>query len=105
MIAFRVYVSNAAYKDICETVTYIANELLEPHTANRLLDTLQDAINSLSENPHRHKLVDRADVFDHPIRMFTVENYIIFYLINENEKSVDILRVLYGRRDWTYLFR
>ena len=61
------------------------------------------AISSLSEIPHRHMLVDRVEVCDYPIRMFTVENYIVFYLINENEKSVNIARVLYGRRDWTYL--
>ena len=104
MIPYKVYISDAAYKDINDTVTYIANELLEPNIANKLMDTLLDAINSLSEIPHRHMLVDRADVCDYPIRMFSVENYIIFYLINENEKSVDIARVLYGRRDWNYLF-
>jgi toxin ParE1/3/4 len=78
MNAFRVYVSDAANKDMHETVTYIAKELLEPYIANRLLDTLHDAISSLSEIPHRHKLVDRAEVFDRPVRVFTVENYLVF---------------------------
>ncbi len=104
MIVFRIYVSDAAYEDILETVTYIANELLEPYVANRLLDTLHDAIKSLSEIPHRHRLVDRADVFDRPVRVLAVENYLVFYIICEAENRVDIIRVLYGRRDWTYLF-
>jgi len=103
MISYSVYISDAAYKDINQIVSYIADELLEPKIANNLLDALLNAISSLSEIPHRHMLVDRVEVCDYPIRMFTVENYIIFYLINENEKSVNIARVLYGRRDWTYL--
>ena len=103
MISYSVYISDAAYNDINQIVSYIANELLEPQTANKLLDALLKAINSLSEIPHRHMLVDRVEISDYPIRMFTVENYIVFYLINENESSVNIARVLYGRRDWTYL--
>ena len=33
MSPYKVYISDAAYKDIAETVTYIADELLEPNTA------------------------------------------------------------------------
>jgi toxin ParE1/3/4 len=103
MISYSVYISDAAYKDIYQIVSYITDELLEPQIANNLLDVLLNAISSLSEIPHRHMLVDRVKVCDYPIRTFTVESYIIFYIINENEKSVDIARVLYKRRDWTYL--
>jgi plasmid stabilization system protein ParE len=29
-----------------------------------------------------------------------VKNYMMFYTINEDEKTVDVIRFLYGRRDW-----
>ena len=40
MISYQIYISDAAYKDIHDTVAYIANELLEPNTANKLMDIL-----------------------------------------------------------------
>jgi plasmid stabilization system protein ParE len=29
-----------------------------------------------------------------------VKNYMMFYTINEDEKTVDVISFLYGRRDW-----
>ena len=33
-------------------------------------------------------------------RPLYVENYIVFYVVVEESKRVDILRVLYARRNW-----
>lgn len=49
MISYKAYISDAAYKDIDDIVAYTANELLEPIIANKLMDTLLDAINNSSE--------------------------------------------------------
>ena len=34
------------------------------------------------------------------IRRLLVDNYIIFFTINEFDKVVTIVRILYSRRDW-----
>lgn len=39
MISYQIYISDAAYNDINDTVIYIANELLEPNIANELMNT------------------------------------------------------------------
>ena len=36
-------------------------------------------------------------------RVLPVKNYLIFYKVNEAEKCVDIIRILYNRRDWINL--
>lgn len=32
-----------------------------------------------------------------------VDNYIVFYIVNEESKTVTIIRILYGRRNWINL--
>ena len=34
------------------------------------------------------------------IRVTSVGNYLIFYVVNHEDRRVDIARVLYGKRDW-----
>jgi plasmid stabilization system protein ParE len=29
--------------------------------------------------------------------------YLIFYIVSEKDKTVNIVRILYGRRDWIHL--
>ena len=31
---------------------------------------------------------------------YNVENYMIFYIVNEKEKNVSVVRVLSGRHEW-----
>ena len=33
-------------------------------------------------------------------RFFTVRNYLVFYIVRKERKTVVIERFLYGRRDW-----
>ena len=104
MKTYQVFITDTAFNDMNDIINYIANELFEPHVAEKLLGTFQDAINSLSDVPHRHKIVELAEIMNKTIRMFPIENYIIFYAINEKVGCVDIVRVLYGRRNWKFLF-
>jgi plasmid stabilization system protein ParE len=34
------------------------------------------------------------------IKYVMIRNYMMFYTINEDRKAVDVIRFLYGRRDW-----
>lgn len=36
-------------------------------------------------------------------RKTMVDNYIIFYTVSEKDKTVAVVRILYGRRDWIHL--
>lgn len=35
------------------------------------------------------------------IRIIKVNNYIVFYRLEEKNKIVEIVRIMYGRRNWT----
>ncbi|RAV15535.1 type II toxin-antitoxin system RelE/ParE family toxin [Paenibacillus contaminans] len=37
------------------------------------------------------------------IRGLLVDSYIVFYTVSEKEKTVTIIRILYGKRNWNSL--
>ena len=49
--------------------------------------------------PLRHNLYEEEPLHSMGIRFFPVENYLVFYLPNETEGIVNIVRIMYGGRD------
>jgi len=50
---YRVKLMSRALRDLDNIYTYIARNLLEPGTAEKLIDTLEEEILSLESMPHR----------------------------------------------------
>ncbi|MDR2728667.1 MAG: type II toxin-antitoxin system RelE/ParE family toxin [Chitinispirillales bacterium] len=94
-----------AKQDISEIVRYIGKELCNPATAENLAEKIITAIQSLTIFPYR------CPVYQPPLkkkmryeyRKLLVENYTVFYRIDEEKKIVRIMRVIYGRRDHSRL--
>jgi len=100
-----IKITESAENDLLNAARYIAIELKNRMAANRLLDDIDGAINSLKEMPERHALVVDDVLAGLGIRFFPVRNYLIFYVIREETKTVVIERFLYGRRDWVTILR
>ncbi|SFD89616.1 Plasmid stabilization system protein ParE [Sharpea azabuensis] len=97
--SYNVEYSEEAYEDLREIYDYVANELLVPKTAENLLKNIRTAIRSLSNMPFRHTLVDWEPWYSMKIRQFPVENFIVYYLVEENKRMVSIVRIFYNGRD------
>ena len=50
-------------------------------------------------NELRHHLYEEEPWHSMGIRFFPVDNYLVFYLPNETEEIVNIVRIMYGGRD------
>lgn len=100
MGTYSVHISELAESDLKEIGRYIAEELLEPTIALKLVDKVGDAALSLEEMPQRNALVADERLSTSGIRKLLVDNYFIFYVISEEKKTVIVIRILYGRRDW-----
>ena len=50
--------------------------------------------------PERYAVISEEPYTSMGLRKINVENYLIFYIVNEKEKTVSIVRVLYSRREW-----
>lgn len=54
----------------------------------------------MSLMPERASVVIGKELNDYKIRLVLVGNYDIFYCIDEEDRKVNILRVMYDRMNW-----
>lgn len=96
---YIVKLSTQANEDIKEIYEYIANILCEKEIASNTVSLFEKNILSLSEMPGRCRIYESEPWQSRGVHVMSVKNYLIFYVINEEEKTVNILRILYGSRD------
>lgn len=103
MKAYTVLIAEKAKNDMYEITRYISEDLLNAIAALRVLQKFEDVIAGLSTMPERHEKVRDEWAQSRQIRKLMVDNYIIFYTIDESEVKVNVIRILYMRRDWINL--
>jgi len=103
MDKYSVNITLTAQKDINDTIAYIRDELKNPSSAAKLKDKLKEYIFSLAKFPYRHELAKDKAIAQKGIRKILVDDYIVFYIIEEQEHQVTVIRMLYNRRDWESL--
>lgn len=100
MKMYQVYLSQPAMQDLQSIKYYIGKELKEPAIASNLIKKIQDVVMGLDQLPTRHALVADERLARNGIRQIPVKNYIVFYIVNEADSAVTVVRILYGQRNW-----
>lgn len=88
-----------ALGDLREIYSYIANELLVLETATAQLRRIRNGVRSLYFMPTRYALVELEPWHSMKMHQFPVDNFIVYYLVDEKKKAVTIARVFYRSRD------
>ena len=97
---YRVKISDLAKQDIRETMGYIRDELLNPIAVENTTLAILDGISKLENIPARVPLIRDERLAKMGIRGLNIKNYTAFFRIKEESKIIDVVRVLYSRRDW-----
>ena len=100
---YSIDISELAKQDITDIASYIRNDLQEPFIAENTANAILDAISTLDDMPARVPLVNDQRLAKQQVRGLQIKNYTVFFRINEASSIVDIIRVLYSRRDWQAL--
>ena len=100
MGVYKVSLAKPAENDLRDIARYISAQLNAPTTALGMMQTIKVAIAKLQSTALHHPLVRDDRLADLGYRPLIIKNYIAFYVVNENEKTVCVDRILYGRRDW-----
>ena len=93
-----VYTAQAR-QDLRDIYEYIALELLAPENAAGQTQRIMKMIRSLEEMPMRYQLYGEEAWLSRGIRFLPVDNYLIVYLPEEPQNTVNIIRIMYGGRD------
>lgn len=96
---YEVKLTAQAIEQIQEIVQYISHILLVPEAARKWADTLQSEIAKLDSMPTRYPLIEEAPWHTKGIHKMPFKNFLVYYLIDEDKKTIWITAVIYGRRD------
>lgn len=99
-MSYAIHISHAAEQDISAAVDYIAIRLQNPQASRRLGANVLASIDSLESFPSRFPVVDDPLLAPHQLHLLPVQNYLLFYQIDNTTQTVHILRFLYGPSDW-----
>lgn len=89
-----------AQDDLDEIYIYISSKLFTEIAAEKLLDNIENSIMRLAQFPFSCGFVVDEPLKRRGYRKLIVDNYIVFYLVNEEEKQVIIMRILYGASNY-----
>ena len=97
---YKINLSIKAKDDLKSIVLYIKNNLNEPAIANKYAKIIREEIQTLGYSPQKFAVIDDNSVKDLNLRKLIIKNYIAFYRVNEENKVVNVERILYGASNW-----
>lgn len=92
-----------AKKDMVDIAKYISKELCNPTAAENLAIKLIESAETLTSFPYKNALHRMIKPLKYEYRKLIVDNYIMFYFIDEEHKKIIIARVIYARRNYEKL--
>ena len=80
-------------------VHYISHDLVALGAADHLLSDLKEAIMKLAFLPKSHSLIEEEPWRSEGVRKIIVKNFFIYYWVDDKNSRVQIIAVIYSRRD------
>ena len=99
MDEYSIRITRQARDHLREIRRYIEHELLAPIAAKNTIAAIKAEIESLGHVPSRIHLTPDQPWHDQGVRRVCVKNYYIYFWIDEENKKVQIIAVIYVRRD------
>ena len=96
---YKVIIFDEAEMHLKQISDYISNELQAPQAAENVLDDLGRAIDSLCFMPERIPLSRNRFLRAHGLHCMVVRKYLIYFQIDETARQVNVIAVIYGKRD------
>ena len=96
---YKVVYLPVARQQLMDAALYIATELSAPDAAESLLQDVDERVKSLRELPYRHAVYPALYAMKHEIRFIPIKRYLLFYVVKEEEKTVEIWRFLHQQQN------
>lgn len=103
MTEYSLVITAPALEDLNDIRSYIADRLNNPSAASEFSDKIFHYAESLILFPKRNRVRKKIEKGRKilGIRYMPVDNFIIIYCVDDSKHTVNILRVMYGRRNLT----
>lgn len=96
MTEYGVFYSPAALDDLQTIYAYIASHLCNHIAASAQVARICKEIRDLSYFPLRYERVGWEPWQSMNVRKFPIDNFVVYYTVNEADKEATVLRIFYG---------
>ena len=96
---YKIEYLEIAKNDIDDIIHYISYNLKNKKAASELIESFINEINGITIFPYGNSKYKPTKTLKYSYRKARVKNYLIFYTINENEKTITIARIIYKKRN------
>ena len=96
---YTVIYSPQALLDLKEIYAYIALSLHAAATAKSYVNRIRSEIRSLDTMPERYAAIDWEPWRSMGMHKVPVKSFVVFYVVNKEDFTVTIFRILYGGMD------
>lgn len=97
---YKIVFTNDSIIEMDNIYNYISKNLKSFNSAKKLMKKIDNAIEHLKYMPKIHRIIKRSLNPKFEYRKIVINNYIIIYLVSENEKKVYIMHIYYCRSNY-----
>ena len=102
-MAYKLTVSKEAHNDIDEITGYIVRELSNTQAAISFLYDIESSYRYIVKNPYMYGLCADERLQKEGYHKIPIKNYLVIYRVDEAQRQVFIVRVIYSSRDYEKL--
>ena len=99
MRQYRIYITEQAEGHLCSIKNYYIQQLNSPEMAINTLNLIRSGIKKLEFMPNRIKRIDETTWRELGYRKLKINNYYIYYWINDKKSEVHVIAVIYTKMD------
>ena len=96
---YKINYSDESVKDLFGIYDYIAIRENEKANALKLINSITNVVKSLDVFPLRYPVVSFSPWKERSIRYLPIKNCVVFYYVNENKFTVNIIRIFSSKKD------
>ncbi len=100
---YKIIRTDKAEEQLRRIIFYIADDSSDVNTALKYLDKIEATINRLQEFPESGSIPRYSILKKQGYRVVIVERHLVFYKINDTDKTVIIYAIVDGRREYLNL--
>ena len=97
---YKLKFTRIANDDLEQIYNYISNNLSAEMAVSNLIEEIECNIMRLADFPLSGSMVLDEVLQAKGYRKLIANNYIVFYLINEEERMVIVMRIIYGGQQY-----
>jgi addiction module RelE/StbE family toxin len=100
---YNIEITDSALQDLADIQKYLAVSLGNPSAASDFFEQVEKSYGWLEEKPFLYEVCRDPQLRLLGYRRTIIKRYIMFYKVDEESKTVYILRFVYGPSDYTKL--